>query len=145
MEGYEYEPWFVLKIEAGIVIIELTGVIMKGTVITSTILVMMCMKVDTSTVFPLASTVDGVMTEGMTTGTDIGPHPMTPETDVPGEIPATAADGTVVALLTAEVMITIRVPTLRTGVVPKVALITTNAASLIAGAVPLIIVGNRGI
>ena len=93
--------------------------------------------------FPLASMVDGVMTEGMTTGTNISPHPMTPETDVPGEIPATGADGTVVALLTAKVMITIMVPTLRTGVIPEVAPIMTNAASLVARAIPLIIVGNR--
>ena len=93
--------------------------------------------------FPLASVVDGVMTEGTTTGTDTGPHPMTPETDVPGEIPATGADGTIVALLTAEVMITIGVPTLRTGVVPEVAPIVRNATSLIARAIPLITVGNR--
>ena len=83
------------------------------------------------------------MTEGMTTGTNIGPHPMTSETDIPGEIPATGADGTVVALLTTKVMITLRVPTLRTGVIPKVAPIMTNIASLIARAIPLIIVGNR--
>ena len=87
--------------------------------------------------------VGGVITEGMTTGTDIGPQPMTPETDIPGEIPATGADGTVVALLTTEVMITIRVPTLRTGVVPEVAPITTNTTSLLARAVPLITVRNR--
>ena len=115
----------------------------KGTVITGTVLVMMRMKVDTSMVFPLTSMVDEVMTEGMTTGTNIGPHPMTPETDVPGEIPATGADGTIVALPTAEVMITVRVPMLRTGVVPEVASIMTNTASLIARAVPLILVGNR--
>ena len=134
---------FVLEIKAGIMIIGLTAVITIGTVVTGTILVMMCMKVDTSMVFPLASVVDGVTTKGMTTGTNIGPHPMTPETDIPGEIPATGADRAIVAFLTAEVMITVRVPTLRTGVVPEVAPIMTNAASLIAGAIPLITVGNR--
>ena len=87
--------------------------------------------------------VDGVMTEGMTTGTNIGPHPVAPETDVSGEIPATGADGTIVAFPTAKVMITIRVPTLRTGVIPEVAPTMSNAVSLIAGAIPLIIVGNR--
>ena len=74
-------------------IIGLTGIITTGTVITGTVLVMMCMKVDTSTVFPLASMVDGVMTKGTTTGTNTGPHPMTLEIDVPGEIPATISGG----------------------------------------------------
>ena len=42
---------FILEIKAGIVIVGLTEVITIGTVITGTVLVMMCMKVDTSTVF----------------------------------------------------------------------------------------------
>ena len=112
---------FILEIKVGIVIVRLTRVITTGTVITHTILVVILMKVDTSMVFPLASMVDGVMTEGKTTGTDIGAQPMTPETDVPGEIPATGADRTIVALPTTEVMITVRVPTLRKGVIPEVA------------------------
>ena len=61
---------FILKIEAGTLIIRLTGVITIGTVITGTVLVMMRMKVATSMVFPLASMVNGVTTKGTTTGTD---------------------------------------------------------------------------
>ena len=83
------------------------------------------------------------MTECTTTGIGIGPHPVTPETNVPGEIPAIGADRTIVALQTTKVMITIWVPTLRTGVIPEEALIMTNAASLLVGAIPLIIVGIR--
>ena len=134
---------FLLKIKTGIVIVGLTQIITIGTVITGTILVMMRMKVDTSMVFPLASMVNGVMTEGTTTGTNIGAHPMTPETDVSGEIPATGADGTIVALPTTKEMITVRVPTLRTRNIPEVAPIATNTASLLARAIPLITVGNR--
>ena len=95
---------FVLKIEVGIMIVRLTGVMTIGTIITGTVLVMMCMEVDTSMVSLLASMVDGVMTKGMTVGSDIGPHPVTPETDIHGEIPATQADKTVVALLTAKMI-----------------------------------------
>ena len=83
------------------------------------------------------------MTKGMTTGTNVGPHPLTPETDIHGETSITGADETVVAPPATKMMITIRVPILRTRVIPEVAPIVTNATSLIAGAVPLIIRSRR--